>query len=210
MPRRWVRVRSLYCFSITTARANWAGVTSRLMTDSLELSYSRITARMSFGGNCSSTTISAASPSASASSTSADSAPTMSPAAISVCVFSIRARWFVTVSPCDQSPARPSSHRRPPCASCASLSPSPSASSSCRSSSAVFDVVFGIRISPIGLSRQVQATAWPPCIPARQQPSKTIRRPALSGRQLQAAAPTAQGEPHPPGSSIRETHRLPG
>src|SRR5450830_2077501 len=95
IPRRWVRVRSLYCFSITTAWANCAGVTSRLMTDSRELSYSRITARMSLGGSCSSTSISAASPSVSASSTKADSAPTMSPAAIRLWVLVMRARWFI-------------------------------------------------------------------------------------------------------------------
>ena len=121
MPRKCVRLKSLYCFSMTTARANCSGETSRLTTDSLELSNSRMTARMSLGGSCSSTTISAWSPSASASSTNARSAPEISPAAIRLWVLEIRARCWLMVgflvgcgargfSLCGQNLARPSSH----------------------------------------------------------------------------------------------------
>ena len=95
MPRRWVRVRSLYCFSITTARANCSGLTNRLMTDSLEVSYSRMTAKMSLGGICSSTTMRAWSPSASANSTKAASAAAMSPEAIRLWVLAMRVRAFM-------------------------------------------------------------------------------------------------------------------
>ena len=77
---------------MTIACANCAGVTSRLTTDARDGSYSRITARMSLGSSWSSTTISALSPSASASSVRADSAPAISPAAIRLRVFVIRAR----------------------------------------------------------------------------------------------------------------------